>query len=267
MSLKDILVISDMDGTLMTKEFFLPKYNVEKINEFISKGGNFTLATGRSYASAVPYVGSYNLIFPVVLFNGGMIYDFNKKEILYQRVLDNSSYDLITYIMNNYPDVGVEVADATHMHIIKNNDHIIHHTINANAPYKFSKLNNDYVWNKVLFTDTPEQINKLHEELSQIKQDAFDIVKSADVHIEFLPKGINKGEGVKKLCEITGFDISRVYCVGDYYNDFEMLKVAGTAVCPENAPDDIKNICNIVTGPVEEGAVGQLLDKIMKEKG
>ena len=42
-----IMLISDMDGTLLNKDGQISEKNIEAIQEFISLGGKFTVATGR----------------------------------------------------------------------------------------------------------------------------------------------------------------------------------------------------------------------------
>ena len=47
-SLSNWLIASDIDGTLNNKFRRLPKRNELAINEFVSAGGHFTLASGRN---------------------------------------------------------------------------------------------------------------------------------------------------------------------------------------------------------------------------
>ena len=51
-SLKDILVVSDMDNTLLTPEDGVPFVNQVTMRLFCALGGHFTVATGRTMESA-----------------------------------------------------------------------------------------------------------------------------------------------------------------------------------------------------------------------
>ena len=53
-------------------------------------------------------------------------------------------------------------------------------------------------------------------------------------------------------------------CIGDFYNDVPMLEIADIAACPDNAPDDIKAMCNIVTCNNNEGALADLIEILEK---
>ena len=51
-SLGDLLVVSDLDGTLLTSSEGLPGCNAAMLRLFSALGGRFTVATGRSPSSA-----------------------------------------------------------------------------------------------------------------------------------------------------------------------------------------------------------------------
>ena len=41
---------------------------------------------------------------------------------------------------------------------------------------------------------------------------------------EMLDKGVHKGVGVKKIAELYGIQHKHTAAIGDYFNDYEMLK-------------------------------------------
>ena len=49
--INDLLVISDLDNTLLTAKEGIPEYNIQMIKQFQQLGGKFTVATGRSVES------------------------------------------------------------------------------------------------------------------------------------------------------------------------------------------------------------------------
>ena len=60
-SLKDILVVSDMDNTLLTPEDGVPFVNQVTMRLFCALGGHFTVATGRTMESAGRHLDSMTL--------------------------------------------------------------------------------------------------------------------------------------------------------------------------------------------------------------
>ena len=67
-SLKDILVVSDMDNTLLTPEDGVPFVNQVTMRLFCALGGHFTVATGRTMESA----GRHRFLHPLSCMAGAL---------------------------------------------------------------------------------------------------------------------------------------------------------------------------------------------------
>ena len=75
----------DIDGTLVENGYINPK-NVEKIEYFMSEGGIFSIATGRSVTAISVVTDTLKRISPSVVANGCMIYDYQNQKILYHQI-------------------------------------------------------------------------------------------------------------------------------------------------------------------------------------
>ena len=58
-SLSDILIITDVDGTLLREKTGISKENLEAIKRFVDKGGHFTVSTGRAIDVARPIIPAF----------------------------------------------------------------------------------------------------------------------------------------------------------------------------------------------------------------
>ena len=74
---RELLYVSDLDGTLLDGEGKLPPDSIKRLNRLIDKGLDFTVATARNYDSAYPLLRGLNLKHPVILFNGVYLTDFH----------------------------------------------------------------------------------------------------------------------------------------------------------------------------------------------
>ena len=74
---RELLYVSDLDGTLLDGEGKLPPDSIKRLNRLIDKGLNFTIATARNYDSAYPLLRGLNLQHPVILFNGVYLTEFH----------------------------------------------------------------------------------------------------------------------------------------------------------------------------------------------
>ena len=84
MDFSNVIIMSDLDGTLLNDKKEISPRDMESINDFCGKGGMFTIATGRGYSMAKPIAEKLKLRIPAVIFNGSAVYDFDKEEFLWQ---------------------------------------------------------------------------------------------------------------------------------------------------------------------------------------
>ncbi|MBQ3008825.1 MAG: Cof-type HAD-IIB family hydrolase [Oscillospiraceae bacterium] len=264
--ISDLLVISDLDNTLLTAKEGIPSYNIEMIEKFQKLGGKFTVATGRTVESVSRYLSDIKFNAPAITYNGGVIYDFENNSILYQTVLPESAKKALDILLENFPDVGCEImCDNFRIYLIKENEYTYWHLVDEKLSYistDLSQITNK--WIKVLFADKNERLLEMKEFCeNNINFDDIEFVMTNSIYFEMMPKNVTKGKALKKFCDLTNIPITNTIAVGDYYNDVEILKTAGLSVCVDNAPEDIKKLCHITVPACIEGGVGHLLAQII----
>ncbi|MFR6496749.1 MAG: HAD family hydrolase [Ruminococcus sp.] len=74
-SLENIMLITDLDGTLLPSSKEISAADAAAISQFRAKGGKFAIATGRTLQAAQRYLNKLKPNIPVILFNGAAIYD------------------------------------------------------------------------------------------------------------------------------------------------------------------------------------------------
>ena len=72
--------------------------------------------------------------------------------------------------------------------------------------------------------------------------------------LNVVPRGLDKGQGVRFLCEQSGYALEEVLGVGDSDVDLEFLSMVGYAAAPANANPAVKAIVDYVSPyPTAEG--------------
>ena len=264
--IEDILVVSDLDNTLLTAENGIPEFNLQMIKKFQQLGGNFTVATGRSIESVSHYLGQMELSTPAITYNGGIIYDYKNRIFLLKETLPESAKKALELIRQKFPDVGTEImCDNNRLYMVRENAYTFKHVDDENLSYVCSDISSvKNSWIKVLFADRNSRLLELQEFCRTLPFDDLEFVMSNTIYFEMLPKGTTKGTALNKLCDMLSIDIKNTVAIGDYYNDIDLLKSAGLSVCVDNAPQDIKNICHAVVPKCTDGGVGHLLAQIIK---
>ncbi len=264
--LSDLLVISDLDNTLLTAKEGIPAYNIEMIEKFQSLGGRFTVATGRTVEAVSRFLFQIKFNAPAITYNGGVIFDFENNKVLSQHVLPDNAKTALQLIRDSFPDVGCEImCDNFRIYLIKENEYTYWHLVDEKLSYvatDVSQIQNN--WIKVLFADNNSRLMEMKSFCEKnINFDDIEFVMTNSIYFEMMPKNVTKGKALKSLCDLTNTKIINTIAVGDYYNDIEILKRAGLSVCVENAPDDIKKLCHITVPSCTDGGVGHLLAQII----
>ncbi len=262
------LLASDIDGTLIS-DGVLPDRNVEKIEWFLSEGGAFSLASGRSPGAVSSVFHKLKRVSPSVMMNGCCIYDFDEKRVLSEKNIATSGKKMVGEVLDACKNIGIEVHIADKVFELRGNsetaDHQKYEEIKAISVDYSEALG--YNWNKVIYMLENEDDLKTLTKISEKYCDESDFVNTSAVidgrarmYFEHMQKGVNKASGINELCQILNIEKGSCYVIGDYYNDVEMLAAADISAVPAEAPDDIKEKADVVVGSARNGAVADFID-------
>ncbi len=79
--------------------------------------------------------------------------------------------------------------------------------------------------------------------------------------LDLAPDGVSKASGLASVCERLGVPAEDVLAIGDGRNDVEMLEWAGRGVAMGQAPVEVREAADAVTGTVQEDGAAQELDR------
>lgn len=269
-NLSDWLVVSDIDGTLNNKLRQLPKINREAINRFVLEcNGNFTLASGRNVQSMrkhyenLPIAGT-----PAVILNGAGVYDYNHEKMLHFDAINDHAMDLVFELYKRFPLLEIEILTDKMIYTLNSRifarvmvraDKL--HYINCKHPEEIPREN----WGKVIFLGMPDLIKRLRKYVDTLTDTRANFMSSSISSFEMLNEGVHKGTGVMKIAELYGIERSHIAAIGDYFNDYDMLKTVGLPACCGQAPKAMHEIAKFHACHCNKGAVADLLEYIMND--
>ena len=260
-----VLLITDMDGTFLPSSKIPGQKTLDAVNRFQRAGGRFSIATGRSLQASQQYFDSISVNCPIIMCNGGMIYDINSKKQLYDVYVPRETKDVVRQILADNDYVGCEVLrldnvyvpqltplEQRHLEICKVSDPVL---------CGIDSIPDD--WYKVLFAVEPERMDELISYVSEQGFEGVDFVRSANEYYEILPQNISKGYALKMMREVCGMQDLTFVSVGDYNNDIEMIIEADVGICPSNATDEVKKAADVVLErSCEQDAVAAVVEMI-----
>lgn len=268
---ENALIFSDIDGTYLgTGGAVIPR-NEEAIRYFQSEGGLFTFATGRMEKNlpiGVPNVGTL-ANFPVLLSNGAALYDFSTDTRICSFFMDAETVlPVLGYVFEIYPEVGVRATVPGGFLYAK--DHpLLAKDMRKVLPYTEKRPISE--WNpaevyKIVFRGEESTLAEMQRDFNALYADRFEIILSEKATLEIQKKGVSKGTTIERIRSAFAErgTPKKIFCIGDYENDLEMLRVADIAACPENALDSVKAVSHVTLCHCDGGAVADLIEYIEK---
>ncbi len=262
------LLACDIDGTLIENDY-IPQRNIDKIKYFVSEGGAFSLATGRTAGAISHATGKIDCISPSIVANGSMIYDIKNDRSIYEVFVPQNDYHIAKAVIDGCKTVGVEAHAGKKVIVLNESQETIDHEKyeNIDAISLDYEAAIKYNWNKVLylFTDLDEA-KRVKKIISEFTNNSEFVDTSAMIdgkrryYYEQVPKNVSKAATLKILCEKLKISTGCCFAIGDYYNDLEMIKTADIGATLIDAPDEVKNAADVVVGTVRNGAVADFID-------
>ena len=268
------LLACDIDGTLIVNEY-ISQRNIEKIKFFVSEGGAFCLATGRTAGAISHVTNAIDCISPSIVANGSMIFDIKNDSAIYELFVPKSDCEIVKAVLDGCKTVGIEAHSGKKVFVLNESretiDHENYESLDA-IPLGFTEALK-YNWNKVLylFTDL-EESKKVKDIIAQFAHNSEFVDTSAIIegkrryYYEQVPKNVSKAATLKILCEKLNVSKGCCYAIGDYYNDLEMIKTADIGAALIDSPDEVKKAADVVVGSAQNGAVADFIDYLTERK-
>lgn len=83
--------------------------------------------------------------------------------------------------------------------------------------------------------------------------------------LDLAPRGVSKASGLESVCGRLGVTAEEVLAIGDGRNDVEMLQWAGRGVAMGQAPREVQEVADAVTGSVLDDGAATELDRWFAE--
>ena len=237
----------------------------EAIRYFHENGGLFTLATGRDVRVleyAFPQAPD-TLSCPAILCNGVYMYDYGTGEFFDEMQMDKEEFlSVLAKVRQSFPEVGFRISSLRGFLCPYVSPFMRERSASFSSIILEEDLgaHMDIPWHKCVFVADENTIQRMIEFFSRMEFSSLVSVASSKTLVELLPIGSGKGGKIARLKEL--YPDRTVICVGDFFNDLDMMQVADVAACPANALDEIKAISSIHLCHHREGCIADLIYKL-----
>lgn len=260
---KDILLASDLDGTLLSSDHSISDKNLEYIQYFQKNGGKFTVASGRPPMSALEMLSKISFDIPLVLLNGSIIFDMNKKIPTDITPVGKSSYEVLLNVIKFFPEVGCEIFDVNDIYMANSSNISKKHFTEIGKPTAvtcISDLPLSETWLKINFTNENAEILKnLEEFLLKNYKNQYNLCYSCKTFLEITNLDARKDISLFKLANKLGFEKKNIFTIGDNFNDYDMIKNAEWGFAPQNAEQAVKDVAFSVVSSCDNSAIADVI--------
>lgn len=256
-----MLLLSDMDGTLLNDEHQISDENVVAIKYFTQNGGKFSIATGRAKRATQPYCERACINAPAVVFNGAALYDYKNDKVLGQTNMDIAAVDFVLELAEKFPFLGIEIFMAEEEYIAQLTPITEYHFKVVGLPVIVLPARDiPQPWIKLNMTAPEEQVRVVEKYVKNTYPHRYFYQRSGNNFFEAMSNGVDKGVGALKVCEACRIDRKNLFTIGDHMNDIELIEVAAISFAPSNAVEHIKSLADVVVCSNNEHCVASAIN-------
>jgi Cof subfamily protein (haloacid dehalogenase superfamily) len=260
------LVVSDVDGTLVTKDKTLTDAAKSAVRSLRTAGIGFTITSSRPTIGMRFLIEPLAITLPIGAFNGSSIVDPQLNPIE-QHLIPASAAQRSLDVLGEY---GVDIWLFTNeLWLTRNGDgeYVPHEqrairadpTIVADfAPYLSAAC-------KIVGASSDAALLQRCE-AAMVKAIGAQAtaVRSQSYYLDVTPPGCDKGTFVQSMAKRQGISTDAVATIGDMQNDLAMFKTSGLSIAMGNATDDVKKLATHVTASNEDEGFAGAIDMILK---
>jgi Cof subfamily protein (haloacid dehalogenase superfamily) len=244
------LVITDVDGTLVTTEKALRPSAVAAVRKLRDRGIGFTICSSRPPFGLCMMRDALQIELPFGGYNGGSIVEPDLTVIEQVCIPPEVARRAVDLFHENGVSTWVFVGNEWVI-LDRNGDHVDHEIHTIDVPPTVVSAYTDYHFSAVGKIVGASNNHDLIAKVEKIMQEALGhsahAARSQAYYCDVIAPGISKGRIVELLGERLGLARDEIAVLGDMHNDLDMFAAAGFPIAMGNAPDAVKTKAKVAT--------------------
>jgi Cof subfamily protein (haloacid dehalogenase superfamily) len=259
------LVVSDVDGTLLTRDKVLTDAAKAAARKLREAGVGFTIVSSRPAIGMDFLIPPLTITLPVGAFNGSSIVDAKLKPIEQHLIpphIAQRSIDLLTQF-------GVDIW------LFTNDQWLTRNPDGEYVPHEKRAIKHDptivgdftpYLSQACKLVGSSSDaplLERCEAEMQQAVGGEATAVRSQTYYLDITPPGHDKGTFVVATAARLGIPLDEVATIGDMQNDLPMFARSGLSFAMGNAADEIKRHATHITASNEEDGFAKAMEVIL----
>jgi Cof subfamily protein (haloacid dehalogenase superfamily) len=263
------LVVSDVDGTLLTKDKTLTDGAKDGVRRLHDAGVGFTITSSRPTIGMRFLIEPLAITLPVGAFNGSSIVD-PQMNTIEQHLIPASAVKRGLGVLNEF---GVDIwlftsdkwltrrGDGEYVPLEKRAIRADPTVVADFTPFLSTAC-------KIVGSSTDSALLQRCEVAMQKALGAqAAAVRSQSYYLDVTPPGYDKGTFVQAMARRLDISTDAVATIGDMQNDLPMFRNSGVSIAMGNATDDVKKVATHVTASNEDEGFAGAVEMILRNNG
>jgi Cof subfamily protein (haloacid dehalogenase superfamily) len=260
------LVVSDVDGTLLTKDKVLTEEARRAVRRLHEAGIGFTLTSSRPTIGMGFLIEPLAITLPLGAFNGSSIVD-SRLNPIEQHLIPAAAVERSLGVLDQF---GIDIWLFTNEQwLTRNGDGAYvpneRRAIRADpavvddfAPYLSTAC-------KIVGSSSDAALlQRCEAAMIEAMGPEATAVRSQSYYLDVTPPGCNKGTFVQAMAKRLGISTDAVATIGDMENDLAMFRTSGLSIAMGNATDDVKQQATEVTTSNQDEGFAKAIEMILR---
>ena len=266
---KPDLLISDVDGTLVTSDKVLTPAAIAAADALGAAGIGLTLISARPPRGMRHVLGPMKVRLPFAAFNGGMIVAADGMVLESHPLAFEHAAQVLKILEDGGVDAWVFAGDDW---LLTNPDHDNvareRRTVNFGPTVVADFLGVDAPIGKIVGVSSDYgRLDACEDAARKALIGVASVTRSQKYYLDISSLAATKGRGVAALAQLIGTPLSRTAVIGDMYNDISMFDVAGLAIAMGQAPEAVKAKAQRVTRSNADDGFAAAVDDLVALSG
>jgi Cof subfamily protein (haloacid dehalogenase superfamily) len=241
------LVISDIDGTLITSNHEVSEATRATAEKLYNRGIELSLASSRPPRSIIPLANTLNMRGPFAAFNGALVLR-RDGEVLARSVLSTQTVADVKAIADSL-EIAVWLYDERDWWAPWRDAFVDREEHTSGFMPRIEGYEEQLLvdLNKLTIVGKPELVAQAERQVLRELADKVSASRSKPRFLDVTSHGIHKGTVVVRLAKLLNIPTERVAVIGDGPNDVEMFKQAGISIAMGQGVDEVKAAAGCLT--------------------
>ena len=258
------LVVTDVDGTLVTRDKRVTERSHAAIEAMRRQGVHFTIMSARPPSGVRALVEALRLPGPVGAVNGGALIrgDLSVLEKLYLPV--DAARDSVAFLRRQGIDAWLFTESEWFLRD-PGGAHVDHEAKTLGMPFRivedFDDAHYAHALKIVGASHDHPRLERLEGKLAAGLGERASATRSQAYYLDVTHPEAVKGNGLAGIARLLDIPLEAVLAIGDGVNDITMLQRAGFAVAMGNAPEVVKDHAAAVTDDNEHDGFAVAMER------